>query len=432
MNPCPGASPNSSRPVGQLHRARPGRRRCSTRPAPRRDRPRRCRARWRRARRGPPRARARAPRARPRRRPGGSSLASGSPAQLGQLRAGERGRERARPARSRRPSRGEAELAGAGGVGQRADDADHRGGEDRPGSAPRCRARRCRRPRGRRAPRRPRPGPRRPRSAARPHGASRGCRSSGSWSARAARRRCRRGWPRTRSTASAAPRRGSQATRRPLPSMATAIAEPSAQREHGGVGLLGAAHGARLHDRVVLLEDAAAARRCWRSRAARAAVSPSDSPPASRGGRGRVDRLRRGLRARGRRAGSRRRAPRRAGRPTTSPRVQDAQDDPQSVTVADRRGQRLPVLAHGHAPRRRARASTTHSIRSWDSEIMISNGSMPGSRSGTLQTSMSRPTRPCWPSRTPTRSARRRRGPAGRRAARGRAAPGSTRAASSR
>ena len=27
--------------------------------------------------------------------------------------------------------------------------------------------------------------------------------------------------------------------------------------------------------------------------------------------------------------------------------------------------------------------STTHSIRSWDSEIMISNGSIPGSRSGT-------------------------------------------------
>ncbi len=38
--------------------------------------------------------------------------------------------------------------------------------------------------------------------------------------------------------------------------------------------------------------------------------------------------------------------------------------------------------------------STTHSIRSCDSEIMISNGSMSSSRSGTLDTSMSRPTSP--------------------------------------
>ena len=38
--------------------------------------------------------------------------------------------------------------------------------------------------------------------------------------------------------------------------------------------------------------------------------------------------------------------------------------------------------------------SITHSIRSWDSEIMISNGSMSSSRSGTLDTSMSRPTAP--------------------------------------
>ena len=38
--------------------------------------------------------------------------------------------------------------------------------------------------------------------------------------------------------------------------------------------------------------------------------------------------------------------------------------------------------------------STTHSIRSWDSEIMISNGSMSASRSGTRDTSMSRPTSP--------------------------------------
>ena len=38
--------------------------------------------------------------------------------------------------------------------------------------------------------------------------------------------------------------------------------------------------------------------------------------------------------------------------------------------------------------------STTQSIRSCDSEIMISNGSMPASRSGTLVTSRSSPTSP--------------------------------------
>ena len=38
--------------------------------------------------------------------------------------------------------------------------------------------------------------------------------------------------------------------------------------------------------------------------------------------------------------------------------------------------------------------STTHSIRSWDSETMISNGSMSASRSGTLRTSRSSPTSP--------------------------------------
>ena len=38
--------------------------------------------------------------------------------------------------------------------------------------------------------------------------------------------------------------------------------------------------------------------------------------------------------------------------------------------------------------------STTHSMRSWDSETMISNGSIPGSRRGTRATSMSSPTPP--------------------------------------
>ena len=38
--------------------------------------------------------------------------------------------------------------------------------------------------------------------------------------------------------------------------------------------------------------------------------------------------------------------------------------------------------------------STTHSIRSCDSETMISNGSIPSSRSGTRATSSSMPTSP--------------------------------------
>ena len=71
---------------------------------------------------------------------------------------------------------------------------------------PRCRGRRCRRPPARRARGRRRRA-RRPRaSAARRCAASRGCRSSGSWSARAARRRRRPGWPSTR--APPRPRRG--------------------------------------------------------------------------------------------------------------------------------------------------------------------------------------------------------------------------------
>jgi hypothetical protein len=42
----------------------------------------------------------------------------------------------------------------------------------------------------------------------------------------------------------------------------------------------------------------------------------------------------------------------------------------------------------------RRAGSITHSIRSWDSEIITSNGSMPGSRLGTFATSRSRPTPP--------------------------------------
>ena len=50
--------------------------------------------------------------------------------------------------------------------------------------------------------------------------------------------------------------------------------------------------------------------------------------------------------------------------------------------------------AHTAATCSRAEGSTTHSIRSWDSETMISNGSRPGSRNGTAATSMSIPTPP--------------------------------------
>ena len=107
--------------------------------------------------------------------------------------------------------------------------------------APRCRARRCRRRPGRRAPRRPR---------ASPSTASVSCQATCGFS----------GFPKFRQfvrpsgsaptqarlaahsyTASAAPRRGSHATRRPLPSIETAIAgvAPRAQREHGRIGLSG-------------------------------------------------------------------------------------------------------------------------------------------------------------------------------------------------
>ena len=60
------------------------------------------------------------------------------------------------------------------------------------------------------------------------------------------------------STASTAPRYGSQATRRPLPSIETAIADAGRQLQHRGVGGLGPAHGARADEAVVLLERPAA------------------------------------------------------------------------------------------------------------------------------------------------------------------------------
>ncbi len=55
---------------------------------------------------------------------------------------------------------------------------------------------------------------------------------------------------------------------------------------------------------------------------------------------------------------------------------------------------RTSQRAHSSSTSSSRAGSTTHSIRSCDSEIMISNGSMSASRSGTRDTSMSSPTSP--------------------------------------
>ena len=143
------------------------------------------------------------------------SLASSEPARLRLEGTDERDRV-ARP--------GEAEPSGPGGIGQPADETDHRGGEDRAGR--RLVVERDVAADHRDPERLAGPGEALDRlgSAARRRAASPGCRSSGSWSARAARRRRRRGWRRTRTPPRPRRRAGSQATRRPLPSIATAIA----------------------------------------------------------------------------------------------------------------------------------------------------------------------------------------------------------------
>ena len=79
--------------------------------------------------------------------------------------------------------------------------------------------------------------------------------------------------------------------------------------------------------------------------------------------------------------------------PTSSLAVEHAQP-PRVGDLADRRRARLPAPADARAPSSSRAGSTTHSIRSCDSEIMISNGSMSGSRSGTRETSRSMPTSP--------------------------------------
>ena len=82
-------------------------------------------------------------------------------------------------------------------------------------------------------------------------------------------------------TASAAPARGSQATRRPLPSIETAMPDAVRQRQHGGVGLLGTAHRARLDDRVVLLEHRPPRGQIGRAQQGQQTSAPASSSPFS-------------------------------------------------------------------------------------------------------------------------------------------------------
>ena len=79
--------------------------------------------------------------------------------------------------------------------------------------------------------------------------------------------------------------------------------------------------------------------------------------------------------------------------PTTLVAVEHAQ--PARVGDLADRAWRAPPSARRPPRARPSRSgSTTHSIRSCDSETMISNGSMSSSRSGTRETSMSIPTSP--------------------------------------
>ena len=234
----------------------------------------------------------------------GSAPDGGRPRELGELRARQRGLERA-DERDRIAIARKAEPPAARDR-RRACRRCRRPGwgrSARPG--PRCRARRCR----------PRPGsPSAWHASASPSTASVSCHATCGFS----------GLPKFRQlvspsgsaptqarlaahsyTASAAPRRGSHATRLPLPSIETAIARAVGQRQHGGVGLLRAADGARLHDRVVLLEHGPArgdVRRAEQREQHLAGVSSAaqHGPPA----RGSTRRSPAGS-ARGRTAGSR-------------------------------------------------------------------------------------------------------------------------------
>ena len=160
--------------------------------------------------------------------------------------------------------------------------------------------------------------------------------------------------------------------------------------EHRGVGLLGAAHRARLHHRVVLLEQRPA-----RADVGRAEQGEQRPPP---GPRTRASRPAPGRSARSGSAGSRSYS----GQSSTSASTgMSPTTSSPSSTRRRRESVTSPIAVERTSQRSQTSwssaslsGSTTHSIRSWDSEIMISNGSMSSSRSGTFDTSMSRPTSP--------------------------------------
>ena len=199
---------------------------------------------------------------------------------------------------------------------------------------------------------------------------------------------------RTRAPPRPRPAYGSQATRRPLPSIDTAIAPRAAiglEREHRGVGGLRAPHRARADDRVVLLEHEALGGDRSASRAAPAASRPR-TPRGRARAAVRVDGLVRLLRLE---VVERAVVHERLDRHVAHERVAVEHAQPARVgDLADRAWRAPPSARRPPSPRPARPGSTTHSIRSCDSEIITSNGSMSASRSGTSETSMSMPTSP--------------------------------------
>ena len=140
------------------------------------------------------------------------------------------------------------------------------------------------------------------------------------------------------------------------------------------------------------------------------------STPGSRRRRGRsYSGARRAATPRARRRARRRRA------------VEDAAAGRVSVTAPDDRRPDLPPRADRSTSSRSA-GSTIASMRSWLSDVITSNGSMPGSRCGDARdVDVHARRRPSPRSPTPRTRGRRRRGPARRRRARRRAARGTPR-----
>ena len=315
--------------------------------------------------------------------------------QLRELRADAAPARTGRPARSRRPRAAKPSRPARRGVG-RARRRSRRPASGRSGrSAPRCRARRCRR----------RPGsPSARQASARPSTASVSCQATCGFS----------GLPKFRqlvspsgsaptqarlaahsNTASAAPR---ARVARDAPAVAVDRDRDRATPSGSASTAASACSGRRTvrdcDDRVVLLEHRPARGDVRRAQQREQRLARPTRSPSGRAARRLVDRDRRAGSARGRTAGSRRRA-RATGR-SRDDRRRGSSTRTRSPAGhrPDRRRQHLPALAHVRAPRPTRSGSTTHSIRSCDSEIMISNGSIPGSRSGTRATSMSSPTPP--------------------------------------